>query len=135
MVSELQKVCDRFNVKCESEMVGENPNMSGDMPAGSYHYKVTLYRRLPGSGRSRQITTYFSMGPALCHEPEAADVLSSLMLDARTGEETFEDFCSEFGYDEDSRKAYKTWEFCRDFAPKVERFLGEDREEFENAEH
>jgi hypothetical protein len=134
MKSELQNVCDRFNIKCEAEMVGENPNMGGDMPAGSYHYKVRLSRNVPGYG-PRQITTYFSCGPAWDREPQAADVLSCLISDARSGEESFEDFCSELGYDSDSRQAERIWRTCRKVAPKVERFLADDREEFENAEH
>lgn len=39
-------------------------------------------------------------------KPEIYDVLASL---TKTDPETFENFCSEYGYDEDSRKAYKVF--------------------------
>jgi hypothetical protein len=44
--------------------------------------------------------------------PTVRGVLSSLLLDVRAGEMSFEEFCSDFGYDTDSRKAHKTWEAC-----------------------
>lgn len=39
-------------------------------------------------------------------------VLYSLLSDSQAGSESFEEFCSNFGYENDSRKAYKTWEAC-----------------------
>lgn len=41
--------------------------------------------------------------------------------DAISGEDSFEDFCSELGYDEDSRKAYKIWRACQRSADKFYR--------------
>ena len=100
-----------------------------DMPAGSYHYKVTLrFRR-------RTLTTYFSCGPAIDHEPTAADVLSCLCSDANAGAQDFDGFCSDFGYDTDSRKAEKAWRACQKMADRLPVFLGDDFDEFCNAEH
>lgn len=48
--------------------------------------------------------------------PELADVLWSLSMDAecvRHGQ-TLEDFCSEFGYDSDSKTAERIYNACRD---------------------
>lgn len=41
--------------------------------------------------------------------PTAYDVLTCL---TKTDPGTFEEFCSEFGYDTDSRKAEKTYKAC-----------------------
>lgn len=41
--------------------------------------------------------------------PTLPDVMYCLLLDGRCAEGTFEDFCSEFGYDSDSRKALETY--------------------------
>ena len=41
--------------------------------------------------------------------PTAASVLYSLLLDSSACNEGFADWCSTYGYDEDSRKAYKTY--------------------------
>lgn len=38
-------------------------------------------------------------------KPNVADVMSCLLNDASNGEETFSDYCSEFGLSEDSRSA------------------------------
>ncbi len=35
------------------------------------------------------------------------------MSDSASGDNSFEDFCSEFGYDTDSRKAEKIWKACK----------------------
>lgn len=43
--------------------------------------------------------------------------------DAISGMQSFDDFCSEFGYDTDSRKAEKTWRACVASAKKAERLL------------
>ena len=48
------------------------------------------------------------------NEPVLADVLYSLLADSSIGRngESFSDFCADFGYDEDSRKAFNTYEAC-----------------------
>ena len=47
-------------------------------------------------------------------EPTMYDILTCL---TKYDPETFEDFCSEFGYDVDSRKAEKTYKaVCKEFA-------------------
>lgn len=46
--------------------------------------------------------------------PSLLEVCYSLAMDAQSGQESFSDFCSNFGYEEDSRKAEKTWRACAD---------------------
>src|SRR4029077_10609232 len=55
--------------------------------------------RLQHAGRA--LTTSFYQGAAHQMPPPAADVLSCLAIDARSGEESFEGFCDSFGYDVD----------------------------------
>lgn len=45
--------------------------------------------------------------------PTSASVLYSLLLDANCVEETFPNFCANFGYDEDSRKALDIYLQCQ----------------------
>jgi hypothetical protein len=77
----------------------------------------------------------FYTGSGIKRAPGAADVLSCLILDIYSGEETFEDFCSELGFDPDSRTAEKTWKACSAMAPHVRALLGDDFEIFAEAEH
>jgi hypothetical protein len=44
--------------------------------------------------------------------PTAADVLSCLLNDAHTADQSFADWASEFGYDTDSRKTLEDYEAC-----------------------
>lgn len=45
--------------------------------------------------------------------PSVADVVASLASDARSATDTFESFCSEMGYDTDSRRALDTYLACQ----------------------
>jgi hypothetical protein len=94
----------------------------------AHPYRVTLrYQR-------RTLTTDYWMGQALTDEPDASGVLGSLLLDARIGAGSFEDYCSDFGADEDSRKEYRAWQACKRTAAKLRRFLGADFDTFNEAE-
>lgn len=99
----------------------------GWMP-GTHPYKVTL--RL---GR-RALTVPFFQGPAHTKEPTAADVLHCLCSDASVPAD-FADFCAEFGYDADSRKAEQTHKACMALKPRVLKFLGPLFDDFARAEH
>lgn len=127
MRSELERLCDRENVSIEAEYGAvEVPE---GWHSGTHPYRVTLkYQR-------RQLTTSFFMGPANEEEPTAASVLHCLIGDVSAGELSFEEFCSDLGYEEDSRKAERIWKACAAMAPKVKRFLGASFEKFERAEH
>lgn len=54
-------------------------------------------------------------------EPDAADVLHCLILDASAVGQSFTSWCEEFGYDEDSRKAEATYRACQENADKLAR--------------
>lgn len=129
MKSELERLCESRGVKASAQYGAvELPEGWNDNP-GAHPYKVTLrYKR-------RTLTTPFFMGAAHTREPGAADVLYCLCADARSGEMSFEEFCSEFGYDPDSRKHHATWKACAKMAPRLRRFLGDDFETFATTEH
>jgi hypothetical protein len=103
--------------------VDSNPNMAD---TSMDHWRVQF------SKDKRQMTTYFSMGRG--HNgrmPEAADVLDCLASDAAGIENAqgFEDWCSEYGYDVDSRKAERIYKTCQRQASKLKAFLGESEYE------
>ena len=52
------------------------------------------------------------MGRALTREPDKKDILYSMLLDDVSGLD-FDEFCAEFGYDNDSIKALKIYEACQ----------------------
>lgn len=51
--------------------------------------------------------------------PTPTDLLYCLVMDASASEESFEDWCSNFGYDSDSIKALETYRECQKTASKL----------------
>lgn len=93
----------------------------GGFPTGSRHYEVTVSNQ---SGDSFSVV--YSQGPAIKGEPSIFNVFSSLILDYDCGGLSFEDFCSDLGYDEDSREDYKLWEQCKVSREEVGNVLSKD---------
>lgn len=88
--------------------------------ANARHYRATV--RANGS----RYTTWYSQGSGIKDDPDATSLLDCLGMDAGLGENSFEDFCSELGYDEDSRKAHKQWLACHRSREALVRLLGEE---------
>ena len=100
----MQAFIARHRVRMTAERADKNPHIT-DMAPGSTHWQCCL------RAGSRQMTVFFSMGPALAGKPQAADVLECLASDAAGFENAsnFEDWAREYGYDPDSRKAERTY--------------------------
>lgn len=65
--------------------------------------------------------------------PTAAAFFHSFVLDGSAIDQSFLDWCDEYGYSEDSRKALKTYEACCESGRKIrELFTPAQREELEN---
>ncbi len=62
--------------------------------------------------------------------PTIIEFLPCASSDCQAGEMSFEEFCSEFGYNEDSRKAYVTWECCVEMTRKMKKVFGTHYSEF-----
>lgn len=110
----IQEFITKNNLKMTSEYRDSNPNMDND---NMDHWTCKLR-----AGR-KQLTIPFSMGYG--HhgkEPSLAGVLECLASDANVNPD-FEDFCSEFGYNTDSRKAEKIHRSCLSIAKRLDKFL------------
>lgn len=55
--------------------------------------------------------------------PHPAEVLHSIILDSSANDQSFARWCDDYGYDEDSRKAYATYEACQKNADKLARVV------------
>lgn len=100
-----------------------NPNMPDDEWARSAtHFRCVL--RFEG----RRLTTPFSQGSAHTSAPEVGTVLDSLAVDATSAlvASDFEDWCSDLGYDADSRTAERTFRACERTLDKLRALLGEE---------
>ena len=105
-------------ITCTADYADSNPNMADDWPAN--HYRCVLKMG------KRRMTVPFSMGLGLTAEPGADDVLDALASDAAGVENagSFEDWCGEYGYEIDSRKAERIFKVCQRQAIALKKFLG-----------
>ena len=130
-MSEMERLCERMNVRADVSY-GNNVRTDGtedDWKRNANPWTVRL------KFQRRTLTVPFWTGVACEGEPSAADVLNCVCSDTRSGEMTFSEFCSEFGSDDDSRSAERTWRACAAMAPRVRRFLGDEFDTFAGAEH
>lgn len=84
-----------------------------DWPADASHWHVVLRRG------DASLSTEYRMGSAHKGSPELPPVLWCLLTDADSADQPFEDWCSDYGYDEDSRRALRTYETCRETGRKL----------------
>ena len=60
------------------------------------------------------------------HIPEIDQVLHCLFMDAQCGSESFDEFCANYGYSDDSLKALDTYRDCIESGKKLRLALGKD---------
>jgi len=121
----------QHNVTAKAERRTHNPNMPHAAP-GMHHWCVFLRRRttepegLLGLPVSVSMPVPFSQKFERVEEPTIEEVLGRLASNARTIENcpTFEQWCSELGMDNDSRRAERTYETCKRQAALLKEFLG-----------
>ena len=61
--------------------------------------------------------------------PAVAGLLYSVQLDAEACEQCFDDWCSEYGYDTDSRKALETYLLCQQNGMKYNQLFSREQRE------
>lgn len=66
------------------------------------------------------------MKPEVKTEDELLNAFYCFVSDAVSGNYSFNEFCGEFGYDEDSRKAEKTWKACKKSLEKLNKIYNGD---------
>lgn len=116
----IREFVNKYGIKIVVDYANNNPNFA-DQNTPMNHYKVVL------KYAKHKMTTYFSMGLGISGLPTAEDVLDCLALDAAGIENArnFEDWCNEYGYDTDSRKAEKIFKVCTKQALQLQCFLGD----------
>lgn len=77
-------------------------------------------------------TNDFNQGVTEIKGEELLNAFECFISDAIAGEQDFEDFCSEFGYDSDSRKAEKIHKECIKSLNKAKSILEDDIYDFAN---
>ncbi len=66
------------------------------------------------------------MNPEIKTENELLNAFYCFVSDAVSGNDTFENFCRELGYNEDSITAEKTWKTCKKSSEKLNKIYNGD---------
>lgn len=77
------------------------------------HYAFTIHRANRYGVNRFVYQGYYSQGSALSR-PQGEDILNALIMDTLNIEQGFRDWCSEYGYSDDSIKAHKIYSTCLD---------------------
>lgn len=111
----------KHQIRMTVEQIASRPDRA-DFGPGATHWRCVF--RFEG----RRMTVLFSQGAAFTSDPAMVDVLDCLASDASGVESArgFEDWCGDFGYDTDSRKAEATYRACRKQWASLQRLLGAD---------
>lgn len=124
----LSTLAKRFGFSCEfGAKLDWDKQSEWQQKSNGYHCTLRY--------KGRQYSFDFWQGSAHTKEPDAPDCLSCLLSDSHAGDQSFEEFCSDFGYDADSRKAEQTWKACQKATASMKRLLGSDYESFLYAEN
>ena len=89
------------------------------------HIKQGHVKALPNN-KDRNVMRVFNELSKIA-APKHFDILYSVSLDSSALHETFSDWCANFGYDEDSRKALATYDACRENGLKFQKALSKEQ--------
>lgn len=122
----LEEFIEDHGITANVVEAAENPNWEQD---DSYweasHWTVRLIR-MDDSGIKAVFDVPFSQSAAHKNPPTVEEVLDCLASDASgvSNNQTFEDWCCEYGYGTDSRKAERLYSAVVDQTDSLESFLG-----------
>jgi len=114
------------NIRINAVYVGDEA--APFMPNNYNNHRVSVYNADTHKRTSFKFWASM-MSPELRTRYDALNALYCFIGDAVSGLDSFNDFCGNFGYDPDSRTAYKTWQTCQRSAAKALRVLGVSRSE------
>lgn len=142
MTQDIEQMTDlvtEFEIKVQSMKLDKRPDRDlTDMVPEDKRWDREAshwFCRVYSTHLTGEVTCFYSMGSAIKGKPQADDVLSSLLLDATSSDESFEDWCSSFGYDVDSRRALGMWEAGHKVMGPLRDLLGSEFSRFSQAEH
>ena len=100
------------------------PPWDDDKHVHGYKYRITISRKGESGRLAFDFWNSFSDSQN-GKDPTAYDALSCIRSDAYTPED-FSEFCSEYGYDEDSRKAHKIFKLADKFGRRIRAFFSDE---------
>ena len=101
MEKTIREFAEENNITLEYRQIEKRPDNNNDWGKGSKHFKCDICYN------GRNIEIYYSQGSRVKDDPTIEDLLDCIIVDSTDNYSSFEEWASEFGYDEDSRKAEK----------------------------
>jgi hypothetical protein len=127
MTSPLQQALAALNVQIKPIFLGvRTPPWGGPVMRA---FDCTLTRG------TTQIHVPFYQGTGHKKPPTAADVASCMLFDAAALGASFEEWCSDTGYDSDSRAAERAYHACIASAKQIKALLGEHFDALRELDH
>ena len=112
------------NIRVSAVYVGDE---AAPFNPDNYHnHRVRVYNANNGKRTSFKFWASIA-SPELRTRYEVLNALYCFVSDAVSGLDSFEDFCGNFGYDLDSRSAFKTWQVCQRSSAKALQVFGLSR--------
>lgn len=114
-------------VKMSSRLVDGDYQFGEDNSKFNHHYRFSI--RISYDGKYRYFSYWTSYndwrnGKETLDESDYMNALNCVLSDSYAAQDTFKDFCSEFGYSDDSIKALKTYKECKRNAERVNKLFG-----------
>lgn len=125
MTTNLNQFIKDNNIKMTATQISERPDLKWD---NANHFKCRI------KNKNKSITIYYSQGYGIKNKPEIDSVLNSLLVDFVNHEINFSEFCSNFGYSEDSISALKTFKLCLKNTNKIKKLFNGSLNNFLNCE-
>lgn len=119
------------NLTITSKYLGDK---SWNVEGGNSNYnnhRITVKNITTGKRTSFEFWASIA-NPTIKTEKDLLSAFSCFISDALAGSGSFESFCSEFGYDEDSRRAERTYKACVTSYNKAERVIDGDLNDIYN---
>lgn len=114
----LMQCCD---IDFKITQISQRLDDLSDWPSDASHWSFTMWR----NGK-QYLSGNYSQGSAYGNTtPDDKDIFYCAIQDASGNFESFEGWCAECGYDEDSRKAHKIYKACKRTHRALIKMLGE----------
>ncbi len=122
----IQEFLTKLPLKIESvKLLGRSDSTEWSKDANHYQIRISEDRKVfNGPSKLAPFVTEYSMGSALKGKPTLETVLESLSSDISCANGSFESFCDNMDYDQDSRKAFKIYESCQAISKDLGALLG-----------
>lgn len=88
-----------------------------------YRDENGILRRTPLEGRAARILSHELERAAKPHAPHITSLLHAMLLDSQACDQSFASWCSDFGYNYDSRKAFDIYTACQENGDKLKKIV------------